>query len=613
MKRKLLMAVLLLLNLAAIANEIRVEPASWWIGMKNPSLQLMVYGKNISELNPVITNNGIRVTSVTRTDNNNYLFINLVIDKEQVRPGTIPIHFQKNNHDEIIFPFELLERKNGSSLRQGFNQSDVIYLITPDRFANGDRTNDKVPGMMEGINRQNENGRHGGDLQGILNHLDYISNMGFTSLWLTPILENNQQDYSYHGYSITDFYHVDPRMGTNELYKKVTEEASAKGIKMIMDMVFNHCGSGHWWMKDLPAKDWINYADAPQFTNHRKTVLQDPHVAKMDSVLLVDGWFAKTMPDLNQKNPLLATYLVQNTLWWIEYAGLSGVRVDTYPYPDMYFMSEWSKQVLNEYPNLNIVGEEWTENPAFVSYWQKGKINRNGYVSWLPSLMDFPVQASLIKALTEKEKYNSGGLYYLYEMLANDFQYPDADNLVVFADNHDIERFYSLVNQDYDLFKLGISFVLTSRGIPQLYYGTEALLTGESHGRIRSDMPGGWAGDKANVFNSTGLTTQQAEAQQFVKTLLQWRKGTEVLKGSKLLHYRPRNEMYVYFRYNNKGKVMVILNKNSENQKLDLSQFADIIGKAGEGKDIIHGSTVKLKGELDIPAKTPVIIEFKNQ
>jgi glycosidase len=613
MKWTLIFAAIIIFNGAAIAADIRVEPSCWWIGMSKPNVQLMVYGKEIGELSPVISYKGVKVTGVTRVENKNYLFIDIAIDNGSALPGKFPITFKKNNVVVNSYQYELLTRSKDSSTREGFNESDVIYLVTPDRFANGNASNDHVSIMKEGVNRSDENGRHGGDIEGIINKIDYILDMGFTSLWLTPALENNQLNYSYHGYSITDFYQVDPRMGSNSLYKQLGEEAGRKGLKLIMDMVFNHCGSEHWWMKDLPTHDWINFTDSAVYTNHRKTVLQDPHAAPADYRQMVDGWFTKTMPDLNQRNPLLATYLIQNTLWWIEYAGLSGIRVDTYPYPDMNFMSQWTKEIMQAYPNFNIVGEEWSENPAIVSYWQRGKINRNGYVSYLPSLMDFPVQAALIKALNENQKYNAGGFIGLYEMIGNDFQYPNPNSLVVFADNHDIKRFYSLVNEDIGLFKLGMAFILTTRGIPQVLYGTEILKTGESHGKIRSDFPGGWAGDTVNAFTGEGLSAKQVEAMEFMRKLLMWRKSTKTLPGSKLMHFVPHDEVYIYFRYNEAGKMMVVLNKNEAAKQISLSQYADMLGTAKVGKDILTGKDISLTGELSIPAKSPLIIEWKTK
>jgi glycosidase len=612
MKRASFFFVLIIICRLSFSQAIRVEPSSWWIGMLKPELQLMVHGKDIAALTPSINYPGVTITSVTRVQNANYLFINLNIDNKKSVAGNFPIQFMKNGKTISSFQFTLFNRKKNSSERIGFTDRDVIYLITPDRFANGDASNDSVAGMKEGVNRSNENGRHGGDIKGIINHLDYIQNMGFTAVWLTPALENNQPDYSYHGYSITDFCKIDPRIGTNQLYQQLSQDASKKNIKLIMDMVFNHCGLEHWWMKDLPTKDWINFMDSTVYTNHRKTVFQDPHVAQADYIQMSDGWFSKTMPDLNQRNPLLATYLIQNTIWWIEYANLSGIRVDTYPYPDVNFMSLWSKRITEEYPNINIVGEEWSENPALVSYWQKGKINKNGYVSYLPGLMDFPVQSALIKALTEDEKYNAGGFFSLYEMIGNDFQYSNPNNLVVFADNHDIERFYTTLHGDEELLKLGITFILTTRGIPQLLYGTEILLSGDRHGTIRSDFPGGWVGDTVNGFTSKGLTEKQIDTREYIRKLLQWRKTTPYLENAKLLHYKPANGMYVYFRYNNKGKVMVILNKNPDAQQLDFSKYSQGIGNSKTGKNIIDNQIISLQSPLPVPSKSAVVIEITN-
>jgi glycosidase len=604
--------LLILLSIYHLSfTQVRVEPSSWWIGMSKPGVQLMIHEKNISDLSPEISYPGVTITSVTKVQNPNYLFINLDI-ANNAAAGTFPVQLKKNGKTVQSFPFTLYNRKNASSQRMGFNDRDVIYLVTPDRFSNGDPSNDSMPGMKEGVNRANENGRHGGDLRGIINHLDYISNMGFTALWLTPAVENNQPDYSYHGYSITDFYRIDPRIGNNQEYQKLSDEASKKGIKLIMDMVFNHCGLEHWWMKDLPTKDWINFTDSAVYTNHRKTVFQDPHVAQADYIQMSDGWFSKTMPDLNPRNPLLATYLIQNTIWWIEYADLSGIRVDTYPYPDIHFMSEWTKRITQEYPNFNIVGEEWSENPAIVAFWQKGKINKNGYLSYLPSLMDFPVQSALTKALTENEKYNAGGFFSLYEMIGNDFQYADPDNLVVFADNHDIERFYTKLNQDDQLLKLGMTFLLTTRGIPQVLYGTEILLNGDTHGTIRCDFPGGWQGDKVDGFTSAGLTQKQMDTREYLRKLLLWRKSTPYLDHAKLLHYKPVNGVYVYFRYNDKGSVMVVLNKSTEAQKIDFSKYSEGIGHSRTGKDIASNQTFSLNNPVLVPSKSAMVIEIPN-
>ena len=607
MKWILTFAILIGIQVAAIASNIKVEPSCWWIGMENPNVQLMISGKAIGNLSPIIDYPGVKIISVTQVENQDYLFIDINIDQKHTLPGTFNISFKKNNKIISSYRYELLKRRENSSTRMGFSQSDVIYLITPDRFANAEPDNDSVKAMKEALNRKDENGRHGGDIQGIINHLDYISDMGFTALWLTPVLENNMPVYSYHGYSITDFYQTDPRMGKNVQYKELGDKAAQNGMKLIMDMVFNHIGDQHPWMSNPPTQDWISFKDAPVYTNHRKTIFQDVHVAPGDYQQMTDGWFSKTMPHLNQRNPLLAKYLIQNTLWWIEYANLSSIRVDTYPYPDMNFMSRWTKEIMEAYPRLNIVGEVWSENPALIAFWQKGKENKNGYTSYLPSLMDFPVQAALLKALSSKESNSFTGLY---ETIANDFQYANPDNLVVFADNHDIPRFYTLLHEDLGLYKLGMTFILTTRGIPQLLYGTEVLQTGESHGKLRSDFPGGWAGDPVNAFSGIGLTDDQKEAKAFIRKLLHWRVDAPSLADSKLMHYAPQNDVYVYFRYNKDHKSMIILNKSTNSQRISMSRFANMIASAKEGKEVLSGNKIALTSDLLIPAKSPLIIEW---
>ncbi|RYF63976.1 MAG: alpha-amlyase, partial [Comamonadaceae bacterium] len=375
------------------------------------------------------------------------------------------------------------------------------------------------------------NGRHGGDIAGIRQHLDYIAGMGFTQLWPTPMLENNQPQYSYHGYAITDLYRTDPRMGSNEDFRALSREAKAKGVGIVMDVVLNHIGSKHWWMRDLPAKDWINHGGTFAPTNHRRTTIQDPHAAPADRAAFVEGWFVDAMPDLNQRNPHLARYLIQNTLWWIEYGGLSGIREDTFGYADTGFLSEWGKAVLDEYPGFAMVGEEWSNNPLVVAHWQRGKFNASGHVPHMPSMMDFPVHLALRNALVQPEGPETGWVG-LYEMLANDFVYPDPGALVVFAENHDTSRLLALLDGDLAAWKLGMAYLATVRGTPQFYYGSEVLLRGpkeRNDGQLRADMPGGWRDDVANAFTGSGLSAAQREAQDYTRALFHWRKRTPVL------------------------------------------------------------------------------------
>ena len=593
-----------------------MEPPFWWAGMVNPELQLMAYGQNIGELRVSIEDyEGVKLKTVTTLENPNYLVIDLVLSPD-VKPGSFDINFNDGKKTITTYEYTLNQRREGSAMRQGFNTSDVMYLITPDRFANGNPDNDEIAGMKEKPNRKFKGGRHGGDIKGILDNLDYIKEMGFTAIWVNPVLENDMPQYSYHGYSTTDFYKVDSRFGSNEEYQELSKKASEMGIKMIMDMIVNHNGSEHWWMKDLPMSDWVNFQDEflkdeYKITSHSKATIQDPYVSEKDLKDFVEGWFVTTMPDLNQNNPYMAKYLIQNAIWWVEYADLAGIRMDTYPYPGKEYMSEWTCALMAEYPNFNIVGEEWHLNPAIVAHWQKGKENPNGHTSCLPSLMDFPLQFSVTEGLNEKETSFSG-LVKTYEMLANDFLYADPMNLVVFPDNHDMMRFYSQVNEDVDLFKLGITYFLTVRGIPQIYYGTEILMASDGdHGIVRSDFPGGWAGDKVNGFTGEGLTNEQKEAQLFFKILLNWRKGNEVVHNGKLMHFRPQDGVYVIFRYNENGKVMVILNKSNKEVELDTARFGEVLGDASKGREILTGKAVSLSGSFKVPGMTPMVIEVE--
>ncbi len=584
----------------------RVEPPFWWAGMKNPNLQLLIHGDNIAHLNPQIQYKGVAIERVIKVKNPNYLFLDLKLDPA-VKAGTCNIAFLEGDKVAASYAYELLVRKKGSAERQGFNNADVLYLITPDRFVNANPDNDNVAGLKEQSNRSFKGGRHGGDIEGLEKSLDYIADLGFTAIWVNPVLENDQEEYSYHGYSTTDFYKVDSRFGSNEAYQALSQNAEKKGVKMIMDMIVNHCGSGHWWMDDLPTDDWLNSTGKYVQTNHKKSVIQDPHGAKVDRDIFVDGWFVPTMPDLNQRNRLLANYLTQNSIWWIEYAGLAGIRMDTYPYPDMDYMSEWTSSVMSEYPNFNIVGEEWNGNPAIVSYWQKGKTNANGYTSELKSLMDFPVQEKLVESL------RNGSWNPVYEMLANDFLYADPDNLVIFPDNHDMNRFYASVGEDFAKFKLGLAFTLTTRGIPQLYYGTEILMSNPGrgdHGLIRGDFPGGWEGDAVDAFTGKGLTDKQKAAKAYTKKILNWRKTASALHNGKLLHYVPERQTYVYFRYNDQQKIMVALNMGEHEQELDLNRFSEAFSTPRSGKDILTDKVHQLTSSLKVPAKTAMIIEL---
>ena len=590
----------------------RVEPLHWWIGMENPELQVMIYGNDIGDLSPAVDYQGVTIKRIQKVENDNYLFVYLNISKDTA-PGKFDIKLSKDGEQELSYRYELKEREQNSAQREGFNSSDVMYLITPDRFANGNPANDSVAGYADSLDRDDDYGRHGGDIQGIINHLDYIDEMGFTALWLNPVKENAMESSSYHGYATTDYYKVDPRFGSNELYKKMSEEAEKRGIKLIMDMIMNHSGSNHWWMNDLPTEDWVHYPENYQQTNHRRTTLHDPYASDIDKKVFTDGWFVKSMPDLNQDNPLLADYLIYNSLWWIEYAGLDGIRHDTHPYAGKEFMADWTCRIMEEYPNFNIVGEEWGVDPLILSKWQQGSDKPDNFNSCLPSLMDFPLQVSLIESLTAEESWDQGFID-VYETLTFDYAYPDPYNLVIFAENHDMDRFYRQVNQNFDLYKMGLAYIMTMRGIPQFYYGTELLMSNEKHhdhGQIREDFPGGWESDSKNGFTGEGLSDKQKKAQTFVKKLVNWRKNNPVIHNGELMQYAPKHDgVYIYFRYTEEKSVMVAFNKNEKAKSLDTGYYYERLEGFTKGTDVITEKTYTLDN-LKIPSRSVLILELE--
>ncbi len=602
--------VTLLSFTALYAQELSVEPPSWWYGLQVDTLQLMLHGDNINHLNASVENhNGASIKSISKSNNPNYLWVTLNL-KDLKGPTDLDIVLSHKRKKVYTLPYQLnvIDQSQGD----GFNQSDAIYLITPDRFANANISNDNIEGFTEKANRQDPSGRHGGDLKGIQDRIDYIDDLGFTAIWLNPIIENNNPKYSYHGYGATDFYQVDRRFGTNEEYKRFVQSCHDKGIKVIMDMIHNHCSDNHPWMTDLPSKDWLNVWESYTETNHKKSTLQDIHAAEIDQKIYVDGWFVPTMPDLNQRNSKLATYLIQNSIWWSLYLDLDGIRMDTYSYPDKTYMKNWVDALHQTVPSVSIVGEEWTVNPAHIAYWQKDKINPDGFESNLKYLMDFPTNQVLAPALTEKESWNNG-IIKLYESISNDFQYPNPENLLIFPDNHDMVRAFTSLDEDLDLMKTAIIFCLTTRGIPQLYYGTEILMTSPPNrddGKIRADYPGGWQGDLVNAFTGKGLTAEQVEFREFVKTILHWRKSNATIHDGRLIHYAPQDGVYVYFREKNDKTVMIILNKNTSTYHLDLTRFEQMIGSSNKGIDILSDETISLDSHLELKPKKSYIFEL---
>lgn len=606
-------AIGLLVALSAQGYEIEhLEPGSWWVGMRNPQLQLMVHGPRIAELTPALRYPGVTLKRSVRTDNPDYLFLDLAI-APSARPGELVLRFKRGGKVVLSHPYALHSRRPASAQRRGFDQRDAIYLIVPDRFANGDPGNDQSPALGDRLDRSRPAARHGGDLQGIADHLDYIAGMGFTQIWPTPLVENKQPEYSYHGYSATDLYTIDPRFGSNESYRALVAAAKARGLGFIQDVVPNHIGSGHWWMRDLPSRDWLNPHQPYVETNHRHTTVFDPYAATSDRQRFVDGWFVPTMPDLNQRNPLLATYLVQNAIWWIEYADLSGLRVDTYPYSDKAFLSRWSHAIMSEYPQLTLVGEEMSNNPVQVSYWLRGKRHRDGYRSYMPSMMDFPLFDTLRQALIEPEAQGYGiGLGRLFEAMINDTLYPEPGRLVLFDGNHDTSRLYSALGEDEDLLRMALVFIATTVRTPQFFYGTELLMTSplqRDDGAVRADFPGGWPGDLVNGFSGAGLSPRQLEIQGFMRTLLTWRKTASAVHDGRLIHYSPLGGVYVYFRQDARQTVMVVMNKNAQDIELDMARFAEVLGSRARGIDIISGLRFDLSKSLRIAERSVRVLE----
>ncbi len=588
-----------------------VEPPFWWSGMVHNELQIMVHEPGISTANVRIEQPGIIVNQVVSDQNPNYLFIYL--DISEAPPCTFKIEFLDGKKVKYVYKYELRKRVENSKNRVSFDASDAIYLLMPDRFSNGDVTNDNMPGALELADRSNPDGRHGGDIKGIINHLDYIKELGFTAIWITPLLENNQPRYSYHGYAITDFYKIDPRFGSNEDYRQLVQIAQNKGLKIIQDMVFNHCGHKHWWLNDLPTSDWLNQWHEFTRTSYRMEPIVDPHSAKTDYNIMVKGWFDINMPDLNQNNHFLSTYLIQNSIWWIEYAGIQGIRIDTQPFAERKFISDWGQHIAEEYPYFRTVGEAWMGIPAMVGYYQGGKSNHDGYNSNIPSLFDFPLYDAIREAFNEKPGWNEG-LLRLYNMLSLDFLYADPYNLVVFPDNHDVSRISGTISKDVDKLKLLLTFVFTTRGIPMMYYGTELLMDGndhEGHGKIRLPFPGGWNDDKINAFATSGRTEDQNKIVNHIRTLLGFRKANAALHYGNLKQFIPHDNVYVYFRYDDNSTIMVVLNSNDEPRVLNTKRFAEATNGFETGMELFSEQVFEIGEDWILPAKTSMVLKLK--
>lgn len=583
----------------------RVEPPNWWAGMSSPKLQLMVYGDGVGAANVSIKDKGITLKKVHRTENEKFLFLDLEIN-HGFKPGSIEISLA-NGAQTISYPYEIKARQKTGN--KGVGPQDVIYLITPDRFVNADEMNDQVEGLKEGWNRDFHSGRHGGDLKGIISKLDYLEDLGATALWLNPVFENDMPVYSYHGYAATDYYKVDSRLGDLEDYNQLSSSLHARGMKLIMDMVFNHCGREHWWMKDMPFTDWINYYPQERITNHAKMSISDPYAADSDIEVMEKGWFVSEMPDLNHANPFMANYLIQNSIWWIETASLDGIRMDTYPYNKLEMMVEWAQRVRAEYPGFYIVAETWVETPAHEAWWAEKEPGDDAFNSFT-TVTDFPLCFAIHRA------FKSGGdVTDLYNVLAEDFLYHRPVENKIFADNHDMDRYYHTVGKNLEKFKMAMTFLLTTRGIPQIYYGTEILMRryGE-HGILREDFPGGWRGDARDAFTAAGRTAEENEAFDYLKRLLNWRKRAPELTRGKLTHFIPYENVYVYERSSGNRSVLIILNNKDEKTSLSMDRFAEVTWNVEKAVDVLTDTEIpgfsSLK-YLNIPPNTAMIIQLE--
>ena len=624
--KKLFTILLIILSSNNLNSQIEiVHPPNWWIGFQNQNLQLLVKGESISQYGVSLNYPGVSIEQIHKADSPNYLFLDLIISSN-TKAGTFKIRFN-NGNEKIIYDYNLDNKRNLNEQVNGFDSSDVIYLITPDRFANGNYSNDIINKLQENkIDRNDNYARHGGDFEGIINNIDYIKNMGFTSLWLNPVLINDMKEGSYHGYATTDYYTPDPRFGTMDDYLKFSEKAIENDIKIIKDIIVNHCGLYHWWMDDLPFKDWLNFQEIylksddesikknTVYSNHRRTTIQDIYAADIDYRGMLDGWFVPTMPDLNQRNKFMSEYLIQNSIWWIETLNLSGIRQDTYPYAEKEFLSNWARRIMNEYPKFNIVGEEWSYNPLRIAYWQEGNNNKDGYESNLKSTMDFAMQKAISEGIFEEEKWDTG-LIKIYENLSNDFYYSDPNSLLIFNDNHDMSRIFTQMKEDVSKTKMAISLMLVLPRIPQILYGTEILMEDSAnpgdHGLIRTDFPGGWKNDKSNAFTSQNLEENQLEMQNYLRTLLNFRKNSKAIHKGKTLHYAPRNGIYLLSRKFNDESVIYIVNKNKVDVLLDTKRFDEIGIEGRELYDINSGKKYTWTGKINLENNKSIILSTK--
>ncbi len=620
------------MSMNAAVNIERIEPTNWYVGMKDASLQLMVCGKDVRNTEVEVCYPGVRIDSIARLDSPNYLF--LYLNLEGAKAGEMTLNFKQGKQTKKV-KYQLKDRAMAGDKRMGFTNEDVLYMLMPDRFANGNPKNDVLQNLRDKTcDRTAPSLRHGGDLEGIRQHLDYFTNLGVTALWLTPVLENdspsNGYSSSYHGYATTDYYRVDPRFGTNKDYKRLIDEAHSKGLKVVMDMIFNHCGSNHPWLADMPSKDWFNtpewLLDKEQDqktggrtkgnskylqTTYKLTPVLDPYASKIDLHETVDGWFVPSMPDLNQRNPHVMKYLIQNSEWWIETVGIDGIRMDTHPYADRDGMALWLKTLDNEYPNFNTVGETWVSEPAYTAAWQKdSKLSEKN--SYLKTVMDFAFHERINQAKNEDSRNGWGGMNRIYNVLCYDYLYANPKSVMAFIENHDTDRFLG-EGQDTLALKQALALLLTINRTPQLYYGTEVLMNGtkaKTDGYVRQDFPGGWAGDTNNAFTEEGRTKAQNDIFHWISRLLHWRKGNEVITKGSQTQFCTYNGIYVIARQYNGKNVMTIINGQKEADELNVKRYAEIIGNAEKATDVTTGCNVAINQNIKLRPRQTMVLEF---
>lgn len=620
------------MSMNAAVNIERIEPTNWYVGMKDASLQLMVCGKDVRNAEVEVSYPGVRIDSIARLDSPNYLL--LYLNLEGAKAGEMTLRFKQGKQTKKV-KYQLKDRAMAGDKRMGFTNEDVLYMLMPDRFANGNPKNDVLQNLRDKTcDRTAPSLRHGGDLEGIRQHLDYFTDLGVTALWLTPVLENdspsNGYSSSYHGYATTDYYRVDPRFGTNEDYKRLIDEAHSKGLKVVMDMIFNHCGSNHPWLADMPSKDWFNtpewLLDKEQDqktggraksnskylqTTYKLTPVLDPYASKIDLHETVDGWFVPSMPDLNQRNPHVMKYLIQNSEWWIETVGIDGIRMDTHPYADRDGMALWLKTLDNEYPNFNTVGETWVSEPAYTAAWQKdSKLSEKN--SYLKTVMDFAFHERINQAKNEDSRNGWGGMNRIYNVLCYDYLYANPKNVMAFIENHDTDRFLG-EGQDTLALKQALALLLTINRTPQLYYGTEVLMNGtkaKTDGYVRQDFPGGWTGDTNNAFTEEGRTKAQNDIFHWTSRLLHWRKGNEVITKGSQTQFCTHKGIYVVARQYNGKNVMTIINGQKETGELDVKRYAEIIGNAEKATDVTTGCNVAINQNIKLRPRQTMVLEF---